>query len=127
MRSDLTAVFKSIAEEAEIEALEAEGELLASKQLIVLMGQAVRESGNPNIKVAEALALLASKGNAEAQYFLEGLNDPEAVLLRAEIQRAVEWHPQWHSNEEGYYWYSEDCEDDTEEKLLRAYRQSNRG
>ena len=42
-RSDLTAVFKSIAEEAEIEALEAEGELLASKRMIVLMGQAVRE------------------------------------------------------------------------------------
>ena len=70
---------------------------------------------------------MAARGDREAVRVLQVLNDPEAKRLDAEIDAAIEAHPDWRFYDEpGHFGYvGKDPDEDSIEKLLAWYRRRN--
>ena len=121
----LIVAVKAFAEELEIEAARHEGEARALKRMVELIKRAEAESGKKGLQAEEALTFLAERGDAEAQAFLDELISPESLAFQAELEEAVEWHPEWRKEGDRFIWEG-DTELDTPEKLVAAYRDFRR-
>lgn len=122
---DLEKAFAALAEELEIVAGEEEEQVQTAQRILALIERAEKESGQAKMTTEDAVRFLAERGDEEAKTLLDSLNSPQRKTQEAEMEAAIEWHPQWHM--EGTRFYSDDgCEDDTPEKLLTAYRRHKR-
>ena len=113
----------ALGEEMELEGAELEAKGRAMLALGGLVKRAEEESGR-SMLVGEALTYLAERGDAEAQTFLDQQSkNPEGQAFERDLEAAVEWHPDWTKEVQGYR-CKRGSEVSTPEKLVEAFRRS---
>ena len=99
--------------EAETRAMEAIGDLVGPVM-----------QAHPNMRVSEALEVLAGEGSEQAAALLAQLDGPEARLHDLLLAKAVECDPYWSKTEDGGYRVRAGATHKTPEALVAAYIES---